>query len=278
MERLRQRQATRLVVDLKNIVVCAAVRNVASTLEQDIIRIEKALDGFNVKWLFIESDSEDNTVPILKNLMLGNPNIRTEFLGSLQSRFPWRTSRLAFARNLYTQIVRDEYKDIDYVAVADMDGLNSDLTKEAVQSSFKRKDWDVVTSNQGDIYYDIWCVRAKGWVEYDCWQKYGNMVNSGDDDIVAFKYAIAPLLRHIPRDSDWIEVDSAHGGFLIFKPEAFVSGTHYPEANGKETCEIVAYNKGIRDAGFRIFINPAMINAESTDHSKFLLEKQGKIQ
>jgi len=262
---------------MKNIVVCAAVRSVQNTLEDDMARINKALDGFNIKWLFIESDSEDATVEYLKRMMLENKNIRAEFLGSLQSSHPWRTQRLAKARNLYTTIVREEYSDTDLVAVADMDGLNADLTKEAVQSSFKRKDWDFVTSNQGDIYYDIWCLRAKGWIEHDVWHKYIDMVKYGENELTAFKHSIAPYLRHIPRDADWIEVESAHSGFLMAKPEAFIAGTHYPELNGRETCEIVAYNKGITDAGYRIFINPAMINAEKTNHSEYLLGQQGKI-
>lgn len=208
-----------------------------------------------------------------------NKNIRAEFCGALESTMPWRTQRLAHARNLYTKIVKEEYSDVDYVVVADFDGLNSDITKEAVDTSFKRKDWDVVTSNQGDIYYDLWCLRAKGWVERDCWHHYFDLVNGGADHLVAFKYAIAPLIRNIPRDSEWMQVESAHSGFLIFKPEAFISGTHNPYGeNGREACEIVAYNKDLTDAGYKIFINPAMINAEQTDHSQWLLSRRALVQ
>lgn len=262
----------------KNVVICGAVRSVDTTLIPDMDRISKALDDFNLKWLFIESDSNDATVNQLKQMMLEDSNIRAEFCGALESMMPNRTQRIAHARNLYTKIVKEEYPNVDYVVVADFDGLNSDINKEAVATSFKRKDWDIVTSNQGDIYYDIWCLRAKGWIEHDCWAHYRNLVSQGADHLVAFKYAIAPLLRNIPRDSDWLEVEGAHSGFLIFKPEAFVTGIHDPfTPDGKEACEIVAYNKMLHDAGYKFFINPAMINAESTNHSRWLLERRALV-
>jgi hypothetical protein len=264
---------------MKKIVVCGAIKNVEKTLFDDYQRILNALLDFDLQWLFIESDSRDQTIEVVKGMMEIDSKIRTEFCGNLASAMPYRTQRLAHARNLYTQIVKENYQDVDYVVVADFDGLNSAISKEAVDSSFKNKDWDVVTSNQTDVYYDIWCLRSAGWVEKDCWKEYFDLTKSGADNLTAFKLAIAPLLRTIPKDSDWIEVDSAHGGFLIFKPEAFIAGTHNPfDSDGRETCEIVAYNTDLRKAGYRIFINPAMINAESTDHGRYQLLMKSQIK
>jgi hypothetical protein len=264
---------------MKKIVVCGAIRNVEKTLFDDYQRISEALSDFDLQWVFVESDSHDQTIEVVKGMMANNPKIRTEFCGKLTATLPYRTQRLAHARNLYTQIVRENYQDVDYVVVADFDGLNSAISKEAVDSSFKNKDWDVVTSNQSDVYYDIWCLRSTGWIERDCWKEYFDLSKKGADNLTAFKLAIAPLLRTIPKDSDWIEVDSAHGGFLIFKPEAFIAGTHIPfDSDGRETCEIVAYNADLRKAGYRIFINPAMINAEVTDHGRYQLWMKSQIK
>lgn len=263
----------------KKIVICGAVRSVQETIESDMERIGNALADFDIRWIFIESDSDDATVIILKKIIEQDSTVRAEFCGSLQGAMPYRTQRLAHARNLYTKIVREEYPDVDYVVVADFDGLNSDINIEAVRSSFKRNDWDVVTSNQEDIYYDIWCLRAKGWIEHDVWQHYFSIMQMGNDDVAAFNKAIAPYVRNIPSDSDWIEVDGAHSGFLIFKREAFIVGTHVPVSeDGKETCEIVAYNKDLKNAGFRFFINPAMINAKTTDHSYYLKKRLGILK
>ena len=76
---------------------------------------------------------------------------------------------------------------------------------------------------------------------------------------------------NINTNLDWIEVDSAFGGFVIFKKNILKNclyvGT-YPD--GSPICEHVPFNKQIRNNGGRIFINPQLINAKSTEHVNIL--------
>ena len=72
----------------------------------------------------------------------------------------------------------------------------------------------------------------------------------------------------LPQDSDWIEVDSAFGGLAIYRREALLSGIYSGKnALGKPICEHVTLHEHIREKGFKIFINPKLINCKKTDHS-----------
>ncbi len=80
--------------------------------------------------------------------------------------------------------------------------------------------------------------------------------------------AVNSRMIHIPTDSDWIEVDSAFGGFAIYDAAVFGFG-EYSGVNvmGEETCEHVHFNNLIKEQGGKIYINPNLINTRTTDHS-----------
>jgi hypothetical protein len=68
---------------------------------------------------------------------------------------------------------------------------------------------------------------------------------------------------------DWIEVDSAFGGLAIYRRHA-LSRVRYiglGEA-GQEICEHVSLNSQIRSNGYRVFINPMLVNAALTEHAR----------
>ena len=75
---------------------------------------------------------------------------------------------------------------------------------------------------------------------------------------------------NIPRDSEWIPVDSAFGGFAIYKSKFLINNFSYEGKNdaGKIICEHVYFNKKIKESGARIFINTSLINTNHTDHSR----------
>ncbi len=78
---------------MSNILVCGAIRNVATTLLDDVLRISAAVTEHNVKWLLIESDSSDGTTDIATRIG-SSKNFRIEFCGKLETTFPMRTQRL----------------------------------------------------------------------------------------------------------------------------------------------------------------------------------------
>jgi hypothetical protein len=81
--------------------------------------------------------------------------------------------------------------------------------------------------------------------------------------------AVYSRMIEIPEEGEWIEVDSAFGALAIYKTSA-IKGLRYvgTDAHDQEMCEHVNFHKLIKDRGGRIFINPKLINAELTDHSR----------
>ena len=72
----------------------------------------------------------------------------------------------------------------------------------------------------------------------------------------------------IPKKSQWIEVDSAFGGFALYRPEAIGNALYEGlTAVGDAICEHVPFHAEMRKNQKKLFINPNLINARSTDHT-----------
>ena len=67
--------------------------------------------------------------------------------------------------------------------------------------------------------------------------------------------------------ADLIEVDSAFGGLGIYTREAFLAGRYAgtdSQAGGIDVADHIPFHRDIRNKGYRIFINPALINCDKT--------------
>ena len=114
------------------ILVTGIVRNVASTIERDVIIIERALRNFHsIKWFLVESDSTDETIDKLTSLSSRNENFKFTTLGQIQKAEDPRTVAMARARNRYLAEIREntEYGGVDLIAISDFNGLNNKLTE-----------------------------------------------------------------------------------------------------------------------------------------------------
>lgn len=255
----------------KKFAVVATVRNVGNTLIDDFHRINQSLPTKNICWFVVESDSCDNTLDKLYQLSKANSFLRYKTMGCLSVQMPNRIERISHCRNVYLNEIKTNiaYNDVDYVVVADLDGLNSEITSESFCSCWDRDDWDVCTANQIDCYYDIYALRHADWCPSDCFhsldffQKYPNRLHKFD----YFKEVVLSKMLTIPPDSPWIEVDSAFGGLAVYKKTIFVKGIyHHLDDFGRVSCEHVFFHKKIKSHGGRIYINPALINAKNTEH------------
>ena len=255
----------------RSVLIVGTVRNCESKLRETYSRLQKSFVDFDVDWLLVESDSDDRTVSILQELARENSKFTYKSFGNLRDKMPFRTQRLAYCRNWYTHEAADlgKYDHIQFVVAADFDGINNLITRDAVNSCWNFSDWDVVSANQRGKYYDIWCLRHISWSRNDCWKDYKELRDKGFSHKKAARKAVFSRMIKINPKSNWIEVDSAYGGLTIYKKEAFIAGEHiWQDENGNETCEIVAYHEDIRQAGFRIFINPKLINGGMNEHSR----------
>ncbi len=255
--------------------VVGLARNCEKTVRADIERIKSALGAsLSLHWLLIESDSSDKTVLELRKARDEVENFQFKTLGSLQLRFPKRTDRIAVCRNSYVNEIRSNksFESIDYVVVADFDGLNSHITRGAIESCWTRGGWDICAANQRGPYYDIWALRHPEWSPNDCWQHYGFLLKFNGNPECSLRAAVHSRMITIPEKSGWIEVESAFGGFAVYRKNLF-EYSEYSGVNdqGEESCEHVYFHRQLAARKIRFFINPDLINAEYTEHSRGLL-------
>ena len=269
----------------KKILIVGVIRNGENTISSEIYTLQNAFSNFlEIHWLIIESDSNDKTIKILSELSQDVKNFHYKSVGALSEKMPLRTQRLAFCRNIYLDEIRNNstYNDFDYVVVADLDGVNNLLTKECVHSCFEKDIWDVCTANQHGNYYDIWALRHPIWNPGDCWEqfRYLNQFAKNPQDSANLLYAaVYSKMIVIPMDAEWIEVTSAFGGLAIYKRETLLDINHKYIGLNKDGIEVVDHASlhfGIIQNGYKIFINPRLINTDYTEHSIMFKPKENR--
>ena len=254
-----------------SILIVGLARNCEKYLFSNIALLERAFsDARKLDFLVIESDSEDKTIDALQIISKKNKNIKYVSLGNLRLKYPKRTDRIAQCRNHYLSLISNDsnYYEVDYVVVADLDGVNCKITAEAVNSCWIRNDWDVCTANQAGPYYDIWALRHHLWSPNDCWEQSEFMQRLGVGyfrSVVASGYS---RMIRIPSSEEWIKVESAFGGVAIYRKKIIISSRYVGlTQNGSEICEHVPLNLSINSLGGRIYINPKFINNGIVEHS-----------
>jgi len=254
------------------ILIAGPVRNCERALRREVLRLQAAFQGAGqLYWFIVESDSTDRTLEVLASLEREIPNFRFRSLGFLAGSIRIREACIAHCRNAYLDELDSNplYAKVDFVVVADLDGVNSLLTPGAVASCWSRSDWDVCTANQRGPYYDLWALRHPVWNPSDCWKQCDMLRQYGIQSELAAWASVYGKMVTIPQDSDWIPVDSAFGGLGVYR-RPILSGVRYAGADEKGTaiCEHVWLHNQLRARGARILINPRLINASVTDHSR----------
>lgn len=254
-----------------NVLIVGTIRNVEAHLEANVDAVARAFESAaSVQWLLVESDSDDRTVELLEQLRRRIPRFDYLSLGMLRTSLPLRTERLARCRNAYRRELLEnaKYQGVDHVAVVDLDGMTGLLSREAVDHCWSRSDWDVVTANQKGPYYDIWALRHELWSPNDWAEQFKFLRSRGVAEESAYAASLLCRMITIPPDADWIEVDSAFGGFAIYRRGCFDKSEYVGlSASGAEVCEHVPFHLKLRQQGARIVINPALINVGSTEYS-----------
>jgi hypothetical protein len=267
-------------MNIRKVLLVGTISNVSSVLEIELKRVLNALSYFpQVDIFLVESDSSDSTLQTLNALSKKIPNLSFVTLGALLPSIPNRIERLRHCRNAYVEHIRNKYskEDLGYVIVADLDGMNSKIDKNGVSSCFQDgKAWDACFSNQLGGYSDIYALRCKDWQDDDCFTELHNktstFINDFNSDVFfkdlrmtyhknrIRKSVIYSKMRRIPESFPWIKVDSAFGGFAIYKSAIFFDYNYDSRyRSGPLVSEHVDLHLKITDS--KLYINPALINA-----------------
>ena len=199
----------------------------------------------------------------LEDLKTHTPSFDYISLGHLAKKIPRRTERLALARNRILEEVRNNptYATVDYVVMADLDGINRSITQEKIEACWELAEpWDVITAVQLDRYYDIWALRHPDWNPIDCFIQRSHLESvigkeAANNLAVKAKQVVLP-------SSGMIEVDSAFGGLGIYKRDALLAGRYIGVDDAdNEACEHISFHADLRKASYRIFINCALVNS-----------------
>ena len=255
-----------------SVLIVGLARNCEKQLTESVTKLRESFSSARMlRFIIVESDSADGTQDVLKRLAVENKNFNYVSLGHLQEQYPKRTDRITFCRNHYLKLIKNcsEYQDVDYVVIADLDGVNDKLSSDSVATCWSRTDWDVCTANQDGPYYDIWALRHPLWSPNDCWKQADFLKSQGAGRFKSIFSAVYSRMIRIEPRSEWIEVESAFGGIAIYRKTVLQNvGYVGLTPNGEEFCEHVSLHQQIRQNGGRIFINPRMINAAVVEHAR----------
>jgi hypothetical protein len=262
----------------KNILLVGTVSNVSKTIRKELWILLKALSYFDsIEVYLVESDSTDSTVNLLEKIKSIHVNFDFISMSSLKSIYPDRITRIAYCRKIYVDYIRTNYrlKKWDYIAVADLDGMNMNLTRKGIETCFTQNlHWDAIMANQTFGYYDIFALRSNGWVEGDCFQEMHaakqnsnppkQLRNSALNFISLFMYHdkfrkdfIYNQMKILPRRK-FITVESAFGGFAIYRSKIFLKYNYTLENNS--ASEHVAFHKDALKSNAKFYINTSLIN------------------
>ena len=283
---------------MNSILLVGTVSNVEKKFKSDFYRVYKAISGFNkIDVFLVESDSTDSTLAMLEQMKLEVVNFNYISLGKLKRSIPDRIERIRFCRNNYVNYIRNNFpsEKWDHVAVADLDGMNAAIKKSYVDKLFTQSVlWDGCFANQKHGYYDLFALRHSEWMPNNCfldlaesrkniatnqlkiYQFYSRVQRLLHYDFTR-RYTIYNRMKVLPREGNWIRVESAFGGFAIYKASWFLKYDYTKELEKKVLdSEHVDFNTRCARDGADLFIVPSLINSTWNEYNinRFFLVRQ----
>ena len=160
----------------RSAVFTGVARDCAAHLPGVLNNLERFAAAYRAaSFLFVVSDSKDNTRTILERWLADGRSGQVIDLGALEERLTKRTERIAFARNTgLDEIARGTDAGHDHLVVADLDDvLAQPVDADAFARAAAWLDADParagVTANAMPRYYDVWALRHERWCPDDCW-------------------------------------------------------------------------------------------------------------
>lgn len=264
------------------VLIAGAARNCAAGLIRSLPRLERFRQSFDdVAFVIVTNDSTDETPQILARWAEGRTDTTILTVDGLADNAPQRAVRLAIARNLYLNHLRQRRQSgehFDYLLVLDLDGVNAELVDEPAFSAAVARapdDWIGVFGNQADKYYDIWALRHPEWCPTDCWAEVRARRRYFLIGRHLAKRARTRFINDrqitLPTDAAPVRVNSAFGGVGLYRVAA-LGDAHYVGlgSDGEGVCEHVRFHEMLAQArgnrGGGLYILPALTNSAPTEH------------
>ena len=194
--------------------ICGTVRNCGIYLDKIFRNIEAIVPLFtDYRIILFYDESTDNTLQKLKEYQ--NKNNKFIFYNN-KKLLAYRTHRLAFGRNVCLDFIRNNHPDYQYFIMMDCDDrCSKTICPNILKMYLLRDDWDALSFNHPDGYYDTWALSIGPFVA-SCYHFKDNGLGQ--------KY-IYKLLNKTPKN-DLIKCFSAFNGFAIYRTNKFLN-SHY---------------------------------------------------
>ena len=250
--------AIRQLLRGRRIAFLGTARSCAAALPASIAKLRELGGLFaNHEIHVYENDSSDATGALLDHFARDGllHAIREQ---GVAARMPLRTERLAYGRNRLLDHVLTR-GPFDYICWADLDGLVGErFSTDGFLSNFRFEEaWDAVFPLSWPLYYDLWALREPTICPTDyVWsgQHTLNAALHAGREIHAATQQLAP-----GRVAGWVPVQSAFGGFGLYKAAVVAHGRYTGLVDGREVCEHVPYHDLLVKAGARLYLNPQCI-------------------
>jgi hypothetical protein len=218
-----------------NCCICGPVRNCGPYLTKVFENIEKIGSLFDDYKIVIYYDkSNDNTLEILKEYQQRNP--RLIFYVNMNIVSPFRTHRIAVARNYCLNYVRENKDKFPYFIMMDFDDVNcKNINVEPLKRSLKRSDWDGLSFNTNPHYYDIWALSIWPF----CFS-YNHFQNNFRYHSIIREYVMIKLKMLKP--GQLLQCISSFNGFSIYRTNKFLN-TYY---DGRVDDAALVVDEGLR--------------------------------
>jgi len=206
-----------------NVAACLCIRNCAEYLPRifdNLNLLSCEFTNFNV--VIVYDNCSDNSEQLLKEYRESS-TYKVHLTHLLENHSPYRTIRIANARNACMNVVFNEIKNIDFHFMIDADDVNSEKWNvNIIKKYLKRSDWDALSFNRED-YYDIWALMYNNIKHHSL--GYGNRILDCHDIVCYMRNDITKKLNEIKADS-LFECVSAFNGFAIYRTNKFYN-TYY---------------------------------------------------
>jgi len=243
------------------ICILGACRDAERFLPQVLSNLDTISSWFkDCRIVIYENDSVDRTNELLMEWATQTKdNVVRHVIkeSNLNSRFHYRTPRLAYIRNTLLYHIPP---DFDYFMMVDLDDVFAHpVEKKSFDSCFEIKDaWDIVTANGYEGYYDIWSLRLPGVIDFDCWFRYWALMATGKyTDEEAQQEAIYKYTGYMNAIKWPVYVDGAFNVGMISKVSIIKPCCKYAGFyEGRICVEHFPFQKCLRSHGVRILYNP----------------------
>jgi len=193
--------------------ICGAVKNVACFLDKVFENMEKIGALFDDYAIILCYDNScDDTLQKIKDYQIKNSRVNLYVNKSEMS--PYRTHRLAFARNKCLDMIRAKYSNYEMFIMMDCDNVCSgNINLDPIKKNLYRNGWDALSFNRSD-YYDIWALSIRPYVF--------SFLHFHPNAFGKMKKYIQDILENAPRDK-LIKCSSAFNGFAIYRTSKFLN-------------------------------------------------------